>query len=372
LSWAAVQISLVTSPFRLGSFTLDHCTVGLLSSQPDTTHARGLAPPALAPLRVLHSEGREPQPRHVPRGAAAGNNSSTSIPEQRSIQGNVLVGDDRRRRLRIASRGLSPTGSGSADMTPSSTETTGTAGVHRLVQVAKDSMPSPPESTCWQTQSERRFPAERPLSAAAFVQSPSSRLRLGHATRTLMLAHPNRLALSRRGILSPPRGGSAVRPTANDDRRQRSFTALRAETNSKPTGTFGKLTPRTVPHASQPRLCLGTRPATVTLRRRRPSATANLASNSRTRLASEDVPSLPLPSLDHPVSHDAIVLEPPPWNHASDDCPTPARSEPPLPSGRLLGCSARERGTRGIVGSPRAGCSNGSVSTLGLDTSILA
>ena len=343
MSWAAVQISLVTSPFRLGSFTLDHCTVGLLSSQPDTTHARGLAPPALAPLRVLHSEGREPQPRHVPRGAAAGNNSSTSIPEQRSIQGNVLVGDDRRRRLRIASRGLSPTGSGSADMTPSSTETTGTAGVHRLVQVAKDSMPSPPESTCWQTQSERRFPAERPLSAAAFVQSPSSRLRLGHATRTLMLAHPNRLALSRRGILSPPRGGSAVRPTANDDRRQRSFTAPRAGAASEPSGHVRKSTSRAAPHASQPRLCLGTRPATVIP----PSSAAfpqrtTSATSSRSRLASEDVPSPPLPGLDLPVSHDAIALESPPATtppkivqrqHARNHlCPPEDRSDAPLES----------------------------------------
>jgi hypothetical protein len=255
-----------------------------------------------------------PRPRRVPRDAAAATTRACRHPSRSPFEATfslATVVEGARGSPRTDSPHRPEAPAQSRRRLPAPRPPVREMGVGPF-QVARSAERLPHESAHGQKQPKRHSPAARPpCPLPRSFSPPARRLRLGHATRTPMLAHSNRLALSRRGIMAPPRGGSAVAPTANDDRSQRFFAPPRARTTSGPTRRVRKLTSSGAPHASEPRLWLGTRPTAIAFHRRGLPTTANAATSSRTRLASRDVASRPLTGLDHPVSNDAIVLEPP-------------------------------------------------------------
>jgi hypothetical protein len=192
-------------------------------------------------------------------------------------------------------------------------------------------------------QPERRLPAARPNSVHP-PQSPSpdevaaafrlARNAIGAFSRIDKLS-------GRRGIMVRLRGGhrdeAADSPPGTSEHDERS-----------------RLTPDTLPHATQPRRCLAPRPTAMAFRDRRDHSQRPVSLGVRGDDSRR--------GLTHECFHERQSGEPQrhclgttPWNHAFDECPTPAaRSHLCAPELRSGTSRSRARGAgRRWLASPR-------------------
>jgi hypothetical protein len=203
----------------------------------ETIGLQGLASHALAPQR-LYSEERELRLWHVPRDAAAGTTRAhwnpSTVPLEATLSRATVVEDAVGSPLADSPAIDEKLRLSRHDALQHPDHRSGRWSPQR-VPAARASKRLPPESTLALSRDDALQQQDSGVRRRS--RSVFRRVDCDSVPRLELRRSPIRIdSLSRRrGIMSALRGGSAVHPTANSDRRQRVSTAFRARVTSQPT-----------------------------------------------------------------------------------------------------------------------------------------